>query len=265
VLGLVSLGDATRYQLRTAALQTQRTSTGTGQFADAAGRSFVAPTDAALRAAGALLRPSDELGTWPIPYDTLRTDPGGAKAYPGTVLMSIDVPTKGLPAADAQRYGQLLHFAAGRGQTPGLASGDLPPGYLPLSAANGLAELAAYTNKAADAVAAQSGIVPFVSGRPTPTGPPTTGPATTGNGSSNGGTNTPTGPSAGSTPGSSARPSATGTAPSAAPSSNGNTQAVGKTTGLGSGWLGLALPFLALLALVALGASALTSGVGRRR
>jgi hypothetical protein len=267
VLGLVSLGDATRYQLSTAALQTQRTSTGTGQFTDAAGRSFVAPTDAALRAAGALLRPSDELGTWPIPYDTLRTDPGGAKAYPGTVLMSIDVPTKGLPAGDAQRYGQLLHFAAGPGQTPGLASGDLPPGYLPLSAANGLAALAGYTNKAADAVAAQSGVVPFVSGRPTPTGPstPTTGPATTGNGSSNGGTNTPAGPSAGSTPGSSARPSAPGPAPSAAPSANGNAQAVGKTTGLGSGWLGLALPFLALLALVALGASALTSGVGRRR
>jgi hypothetical protein len=43
------------------------------------------------------------------------------------------VPTN-QPAADLSDYADLIAYAAGTGQTPGAASGDLPPGYLPLPA-----------------------------------------------------------------------------------------------------------------------------------
>ncbi len=77
-----------------------------------------------------------------------------------------------------------LEFAATDGQTPGSGVGQLPPGYLPLTAANGLGSLASYTEAAAQDVAAQNGQLPSVvvvisgttggSDDATPTGAPTT-------------------------------------------------------------------------------------------
>ncbi len=49
------------------------------------------------------------------------------------------IPTRGLPKRDALDYSKLLTFAAGPGQHPGTAQGDLAPGYLPMTKANGLA------------------------------------------------------------------------------------------------------------------------------
>ena len=72
----------------------------------------------------------------------------------------MSVPTTGLPTADAHDYADLLRFAATTGQVPGDANGELPAGYLPMTAANGLGGLAAYTLKAADAVASQGGVAP---------------------------------------------------------------------------------------------------------
>jgi len=70
------------------------------------------------------------------------------------------IPTSGLPADAATDYSDLLTFAAGPGQTPGNGVGQLPPGYLPLTAADGLGGLAAFTVAAAADVAAQNGQVP---------------------------------------------------------------------------------------------------------
>jgi hypothetical protein len=70
------------------------------------------------------------------------------------------VPTTGLPATDAKDYAALLEFAATLGQTEGFGLGQLPPGYLPMTAANGLGALANYTVAAAADVAAQNGQVP---------------------------------------------------------------------------------------------------------
>jgi hypothetical protein len=169
IIGLTSLADAERYQLNTAALQTQVAPTAPKKFINATGRRFVEPSNASLRAAAALLKADEKLGTWPIPYDRLRTDPKGAGAYPGTMLISVDVPTSGLPLKDAKRYAQFLHFAATAGQTAGLGNGQLPPGYLPMTAANGLGQQAQYTLAAAAAVAAQSGGVTSVTTFTTPT------------------------------------------------------------------------------------------------
>ena len=145
-IAITPLADDERYDLQTAELQT---TTGT----------FVAPSNASLEAATNLLQPDPSTGTWPIPYDQFETA-AGAAAYPGTMVVYAAIPTSGLPAADATDYAALLTFAAGPGQTPGSGVGQLPPGYLPLTAADGLGGLAAYTLAAAADVAAQNGQVP---------------------------------------------------------------------------------------------------------
>ncbi len=146
MIGITPLADNQRYDLQAAALQT---TSGT----------FVAPDNTTLQAATSLLQPDVASGSWPIPYDAFETS-AGAAAYPGTMIVYAAVPTTGLPTSDAQDYSTLLKFAATSGQTPGLGVGQLPPGYLPMTAANGLGALAAYTEAAAADVAAQNGQVP---------------------------------------------------------------------------------------------------------
>ena len=146
MLGLTPLADDERYDLQTASLET---TPGT----------FVAPNNASLEAATNLLQPDSTSGTWPIPYDQFKTS-AGASAYPGTLVVYAAIPTSGLPADAATDYSDLLTFAAGPGQTPGNGVGQLPPGYLPLTAADGLGGLAAFTVAAAADVAAQNGQVP---------------------------------------------------------------------------------------------------------
>jgi hypothetical protein len=145
-IGVTPLADSQRYLLNAASLETV---TGT----------YVAPSNTSLKVAGSLLTPDQTTGTWPIPYATFQTS-AGAAAYPGTMLVYAAVPTSGLSATDAQDYATLLRFAVTTGQTPGPGVGQLPPGYLPLTAANGLGALAKYTLAAATDVAAQNGSVP---------------------------------------------------------------------------------------------------------
>ena len=288
VLGVVSLADAERYGLATAELETQRTSNDAVVFTSSAGRTFAAATDASLKAAAAMLEPDDSLGTWPIPYDALRTQPAGRQAYPGILLISTDVPTTGLPAQDAQEYAQFLRFVATTGQLAGLGNGQLPPGYLPLTAANGLSSLANYTERAADAVAAQKCARPLVSGGsattscPAPSGSTSfatggSGSGATGStgstgsaGSSNGATSTGTVASSAPTAGSStARPTTKAGNPSSGAAAKPDVPAkislvaTDKTTAITAGPLGFALPALAALGLLALGGSAWTRW-GRR-
>src|SRR5439155_24226060 len=122
------------------------------KFTSGTGRTFVAPSDASLRAAAGLLAPDSSTQTFQIPPGAIATSPGGAGAYPGTMLLNAEIPTRGLPSADAQRYSQFLQFAAGPGHTPGTETGQLPAGYLPMTAANGMGRLVAYTQTAAKAV-----------------------------------------------------------------------------------------------------------------
>ena len=185
VLGVTPLTAAHRYSLRTAALQTTSQAAPNDQITDAAGRTFVAPDDAGLRAAGALLEPDEEAGTWSLNYDKLH-ETDGAEAYPGTMPVYADVPTIGLTRPVATRAAQLLEFAVTDGQRRGTANGELPIGALPLTEANGLSALAAYTHRAAVAVLAQNGEVPSLAppdvttptaDAPTADGPTADGPA----------------------------------------------------------------------------------------
>jgi hypothetical protein len=267
VLGVTSLSAARRYDLDTAALQTSLAAPDPGaQFSDARGRQFVAPDDTSLRAAAALLRPDAAQHTWTLDTDRVSHTSG---AYPGTMPVYADVPTIGLPRATAAHIARFLHYAAARGQQPGTANGQLPPGYLPLTAANGMATFADFTGRAAAVVAAQRGAEPPLHA-PAP-------PAHTGTGGSAG----PPAGGPGGAPGSASGPTPQASSPapsSSAPKTGSDTpsgpgtvgvRAVGSYSRLGS-WL---LPIVLLIgALCALAGPALrypakmraTAGAARR-
>jgi hypothetical protein len=181
MIGLTSLGDAEYYSLDTAQLQTYQVSPDpTSQFTSDVGRLFVGPTNAALLAAARLAAPDEASGTWPIPYDALRDDPANAGAYPGTMFVYAAVPTAGLPTLDAADFATLLRFAVAQGQIPGFGNGQLPPGYAPMTVANGLGDQVGFTLRAATAVANQTGKVPTLLGGDEPSvsaPPPASSPA----------------------------------------------------------------------------------------
>lgn len=265
ILGVVALADADRYDLPTAALLSHVDSGAESTFTDSAGRVFVAPDNASLKAAAGLLKPDKAAGTWPIPYAAMRGDSGKA-AYPGTMLVSLDVPTQGLPATDAARYAQFVSWATTTGQTPGSSTGQLPGGYLPLTAANGLGSLQTYAATAAAAIKAQQGYVPAVDGSskpPTATPTPSPIPSTGDPGTDGSGTDTSGGGEVPSGTGSSAEPSAS---PSASPSPSQTTIALVKTAdtiAIDPGPLSQAIPALLAVAIVT-GAAALTMLLWRR-
>jgi hypothetical protein len=147
MIGLTTVPEAQRYGLRTAALLTNH------------GR-YVAPDKQSMAAAVRLLHPDEHSGVWSTDYAGVVRDPSDETAYPGTMVVYLAVPTSGLPKQDAADFAQLMRFAATRGQRPGLEVGDLPPGYLPMTKADGLAPLVSYADVAAAAVAAQKGATP---------------------------------------------------------------------------------------------------------
>lgn len=250
VLALTALADGPRYGLRSAALQTDSVVPDlSAKFTDDHGRDFVTPTDASLRAAMAVTAPDDTTHTWPISYQTLRAK-RGASAYPGTMVVYAAVPTTGLDHAVARDLGELLEFAATDGQQTGLGQGQLPPGYLPMTSANGLGGMVQYTRRAADAVAAQQGKVPSIVETPGPPAPPNTSASPT--------------PSAQTTPN-------TGAAPSVSASSDlsaykpGVQLPVGYTAALGSRLAAWALPVVAAIGvLCTLLAAVIRSRAGAR-
>jgi hypothetical protein len=267
ILGLTTLADARRFKLTTAALETQGGSTSDKQFTSSAGRSFVAPTDASLRVAAKLMKPDRTAGSWLLPYAKLPTEAAGRGAYPGTMLVSTDIPTtgttsSGITSSQAKEYGQFLDFVASAGQHPGVGIGQLPSGFLPITAANGMGQMAAYTKAAAEDVAAQNSDVPSVTNPKPPSthggtqagSSPSPKPGNTGT-TGGGGSSSSSGPSSSVNPPSSSGPHS-GTGPSSTshrPSSpNPSTKVLtGRTVALSSTVGGLVFPLVLLLALLA--------------
>ncbi|MBV9872296.1 MAG: hypothetical protein JO214_16925 [Frankiaceae bacterium] len=251
MIGVTSLPDADRYRLRTAAIQTTDAHT------------FVRPDDASMRAAVGFLKPDTSTGTWPVPIKTLVTSKKAASAYPGTMVVYASMPTSGLSATDASDYSKLLNFVATKGQRPGQKVGELPPGYLPMTAANGLGGLASYTVAAAKAVDAQKGELPALTGsggkqpghHQSP--PPTPTPSSS--------TSTPTGsqsslpPVAQTSDNPSSNPGPSVATEPATPAAS-----LGKTLGISLGSGGFIILVILVLTLLA-GATPGTYFVGRRR
>jgi hypothetical protein len=260
MLGLVSLADAKEYQLPTAELETSNTGP-TSTFTPK-GRTFVGPTQAALRTAADTLKMDKKAGTWTMPYGK------GSRptAYPGTMLVNLDAPTRGLPKGTAADLGELLTYAAGPGQIAGAQLGQLPAGYLPLTKANGLGAEAAYTVRAAQALTDQTGKVPSLT-PPPPTKPPA---GKSGSPSPSGRTSTSptpvtTTPASGATPGGGPTARATAT-PTPRPTTevSATPQASVATPGQPTGVAGLVLPALAGLGVVALVSAGISSRRARR-
>lgn len=158
MLGVMSLGDAARYQVDTAALQTSAPANVTARFTTAEGRRFVEPTTDALKATARAFVPDETSGIWQVPYaELVRT---AADGYPGTMVTYAAVPTQGLAKEEAAGYAALVRYAAGPGQIVGTQQGQLPQGFLAMTAANGLGPLASFSLRAADAIEAQAGVVP---------------------------------------------------------------------------------------------------------
>lgn len=246
ILGVTSLADADQFGLDTAELETQGGSTSTATFSTAAGRSFVGPSAASMRAAVQMLQPDRQVGSWTMPYTKLRTASGGKSAYPGTMLISTDVPTHGVPKAIAGDLAKFITFAAGSGQHSGFGNGQLPPGYLPLTAANGAAKMVAYAKVAAADVAAQDSRVPSLNGtqqRVTPSG------STSTSSSGSGGGGQPASGSTGSGTGHSPAPT-TGIQTQTTTPGTTRTQPIATTANVTSAISGAVVPLVLLIALI---------------
>jgi uncharacterized membrane protein YgcG len=248
MLGVTSIADADRYRLDMASLETQTSPTAAAKFTNSTGRTFVKPSAASMRAAVALAKPDNTSGIWPINLTRLRTVPAGADAYPGTMIVYTAVPTKGLPKGLASDYAKLLHFAATAGQKPGFGNGDLPPGYLPMTTANGLGSLANYTLRAADAVKAQAGVLPSLKAPKSSASKGSQGSSSSGSGSGSsssssggGGTTPSSGSSTTKSPTKGSTPKVAGSAAAVSP---------GVTAAASSSVAGAALPALLGLALL---------------
>jgi len=159
MLGLVSLGDAERYGLRTAELRTSGTHTGA---------TFVAATSAAMAAAVSV-------ATQIAPGAPFTLDRGAlpAAAYPGTMIVHATAKLTGLAAGHAGIVAEFIRVATTEGQAPGTANGQLPDGFLPISDTGPTARLFASAQTVATAIGAQKGTVGTP---PAPTPPPTSAP-----------------------------------------------------------------------------------------
>jgi hypothetical protein len=164
MIGVTSLADADRYSLTNASLETYNKPGLPAAFtsADVAkDMTFVAPSDASMQAATALLVADNAGREWSFPYSLYRNDSKiAASAYPGTMLVYMDVPTSDLPTADATDFADFIRYVVTTGQQPGGGVGQLAAGYLPMTAANHLGGEVTYALSAASAIAAQKGANP---------------------------------------------------------------------------------------------------------
>jgi hypothetical protein len=138
------------------------------QLCGDSGTNCVAPSTASLTTALASAKP-DSAGL-------LQVNPAspGAGGYPLTEVTYAAVDTT-RPAAELTAYANLIAYAAGAGQTPGVGPGDLPPGYLPLTASLKAQAMTVVAKLRADAKASGS---PSPSTSTTSAGSGTTAPAT---------------------------------------------------------------------------------------
>ena len=130
LLGPVALPDAVNYLLPNAQLAAPLArTTGKEDVGDA--RTFVAPTPEAMSAAVGVAVVDAATGHSRIPLDKIP-----ATGYPLTLSVNaaVDLAAPKLDARASADYAALLRHAAGPGQIPGEGQGELPGGYVPLSA-----------------------------------------------------------------------------------------------------------------------------------
>jgi hypothetical protein len=113
-----------------------------------AAHDYVAPSAASMAAAVKTMVPNGGNGIT-RQYNEASTS---SAAYPLTMVVYAMVPTGGVSHSKAAKIAQWLGYVAGPGQHQGMLPGQLPPGYLPLTAG-----MRAQTRKAAYEVLHQTG------------------------------------------------------------------------------------------------------------
>jgi len=219
MLGLVSLGDASRFGLRTASLQTKVAASAPTRFADARGRTFVSATRESLSAAVSLGHQQSPLGPFTWTQQQVRA---AGNAYPGTLVVYTAALLEGLDRATADDVSMFMTVSSSEGQRLGPGNGQLPEGFVPITPAGATGRLHVAAVAAAAAVKAQR-----------PATAPVTGPPS---GASAPGSSTPPGGGASGLPGPAAGAGrsvlpatapAPGSAPPAAPAATGGTGSKG--------------------------------------
>jgi hypothetical protein len=155
ILGLITLGDAKRYDLTVANLQ-------------ASPGHYVAADDAGLRAAVKLAKPGPKLKPFTLSQKAIRKS---KTAYPGTSIVYTAAKTSGLPKATASDVSQFIKVSSTEGQVAGRGSGQLPAGYLPITKSGPTKRLFVQAQQVASAIAAQKA-APHRASSTTPAGGP---------------------------------------------------------------------------------------------
>lgn len=140
MLGVVSLGDAERYGLRSAALRTR-------------GDRYVAPDARSLEAAVRISRQSGPMK----PFTVAQADAARASgAYPGAMVVHTAARLQNMDPGEAAKVAQFIRVSVTEGQVPGSDNGELPAGYLPIRRSGVTGKLYAAAMRVAAAVAAQA-------------------------------------------------------------------------------------------------------------
>lgn len=227
MLGVVSLGDAARYGLRSAALETKP---GT----------FVAPDNASLSAAVALTKQKKQFLPFTLDQAEVRES---ATAYPGTMIVYTAARLRNLDEADAAKVAQFIRVSTSEGQQQGSGNGQLPEGFVAIRDSGTTAKLYDSAQEVAGVVEKQT---------PVPTEPPSEGPPS--------GPGTQGGPAGGGVPAGGPVEPASSAAPSGAPSAPAVVDAVEMpaTLPVGSRVAGGLLPGLLIVGLIGI---AVASGI----
>lgn len=139
LLGLVSLGDAERYGIDVAKLET----------ADGA---YVAPTRESEAAAVKLMKQTTPLQPFALDQAAVRKS---TTAYPGTMVVYTAAKTCELTNDLVPEVASFIRIASAEGQNPGSGNGQLPDGFLPITKSGATSALYAAARSTADAVEKQ--------------------------------------------------------------------------------------------------------------
>jgi hypothetical protein len=142
MLGIVSLGDAERYGLRTASLRT-----GAG-----AARTYVAPSTASISAAVKVAKPQGVRKAFDLSQATIRKTKG---AYPGAMIVYTVAKIRGLDKTQATTVASFIRIATTEGQVVGSGNGRLPSGFVPITKKGPTSALYAQAQKVADLIEQQ--------------------------------------------------------------------------------------------------------------
>jgi len=220
MLGIVSLGDAARYGLRSAELETKP---GT----------YVGPTSRSLGAAVALTKQTKKHHPFVLDQADVRRS---ATAYPGTMVVYTAARLQNLGQADADKVAQFIRISTSEGQRPGSGNGQLPEGFLPIERTGVTAKLYDAAQDTAAAISAQK--------------EPPSGQGGSGGGSGGGGTGASGGAAGGDVPPGvpgDGEPATTDGSPSAVPSTAATAVQMPATSPVSSNLAGGLLPLLLLL------------------